>query len=288
MSEKWYLDFGLDQSRSIGDQPSRVNPDAPPASGNITGEDFIASYVGALYRNEFWTFTSRAEYRDSDSETRMNLLSGFYREQIQGHGFSANLQWLQSDFSGGGTSALADLQLGWSWRPADSEWIVYDRFDVIYESSDNPLGQLTSWKLVNNLNANWMINLATQLELQYGGKFVRSNIDAQSYTGYTDVIGAGLRRDLNERWDVGIHGDMLHSWKSDVATFSWGPDVGMTLFENVWISMGYNFAGFRDDDFSGSNYTAQGPFLTFRIKADQKTLKELANITQRPQRGEDD
>jgi uncharacterized repeat protein (TIGR01451 family) len=288
MSEKWYLDFGLDQSRSIGDQPRRVNPDAPPASGNITGEDFIASYIGALYRNEFWTFTSRAEYRDSDSENHMNLLGGFYREQIQGHGFSANLQWLQSDFSGGGSSALADLQLGWSWRPSDSEWIVYDRFDVIYESSDNPLGQLTSWKLVNNLNANWMINLATQLELQYGGKFVRSNIDSQSYTGYTDVIGAGLRRDLNDRWDVGIHGDMLHSWKSDVATFSWGLDVGMTLFENVWISMGYNFAGFRDDDFSGSNYTAQGPFLTFRIKADQKTLKELANITQRPRRGEDD
>jgi len=185
------------------------------------------------------------------------------------------MQWLTSDFDGGGSSTLADLRLGWSWRPADSEWIIYDRFDLIYESSDSLLSDLETWKLVNNLNANWMINIDTQLELQYGGKFVRSNLGGDSYTGYTDVIGAGLRRDLSKRWDVGVHGDMLHSWESDVATFSLGLDVGVTLFENVWVSVGYNFAGFRDDDFSGSNYTMQGAFITFRIKADQNTFSGM-------------
>jgi len=102
-------------------------------------------------------------------------------------------------------------------------------------------------------------------------------VGGDAYTGYTDVLGAGLRRDLGKRWDVGVHGDMLHSWKSDVATVSWGLDVGITLFENVWVSLGYNFSGFRDDDFSASNYTAQGPFITFRIKADQNTFRKLVH-----------
>jgi hypothetical protein len=133
-----------------------------------------------------------------------------------------------------------------------------------------------------------MINRNTQLELQYGAKYARSLVGNDSYTGYTDVIGAGMRRDLNKRWDVGIHGDVLHSWESDVSTFGWGVDVGITVFDNVWISMGYNFAGFRDDDFSGSNYTAQGPFITFRIKADQDTFRELATGGKLPLGGKDD
>ena len=282
LTEKWYLDFGLDQSSTIGDEPLRVNPDAPPASGNVSGEDFLATFFGALYRSEDWTFTSRTEYRSSDTEERINVLGGIYREQTQGHGFSANLLWQNSEFETGGSATLANLRLGWSWRPAESEWIVYDRFDFIYQNNAGGLGDFESWKLINNLNANWMINLVTQLELQYSAKYVRSLVGSDAYTGYTDVFGAGLRRDLNERWDVGVHGDVRHSWKSGVSDFGWGVDVGVTLFDNVWISAGYNFAGFRDDDFASSNYTAQGPFITFRIKADQDTFHDLIDREETP------
>ena len=96
------------------------------------------------------------------------------------------------------------------------------------------------------------------------------------------------RRDLNNRWDVGIHGDVLRSWESDVSTVGWGVDVGVTLFENVWVSVGYNFAGFRDDDFASSNCTAQGPFITFRIKADQDTFRKLASGGDLPRHGQED
>ena len=44
----------------------------------------------------------------------------------------------------------------------------------------------------------------------------------------------------------------------------------------MWISVGYNFDGFRDDDFEASRYTAQGPYIKFRMKADQDTFKDLS------------
>ena len=75
---------------------------------------------------------------------------------------------------------------------------------------------------------------------------------------------------------------MLSRPKSDVLDFGWGIDVGVTILKNVWISAGYNFAGFRDDDFAGSNYTAQGPFVTFRIKADQDTFHSLIDREESP------
>ncbi len=66
--------------------------------------------------------------------------------------------------------------------------------------------------------------------------------------------------------------------------YSAGIDVGTTFAKNVWISVGYNFAGFRDDDFSASRHTAQGPYLKIRIKADQDTFKDLNLDSLRPSR----
>jgi hypothetical protein len=60
-----------------------------------------------------------------------------------------------------------------------------------------------------------------------------------------------------------------------VSDQSVGVDLGVTVARNVWVSIGYNFAGFRDDDFEASRYTAQGPFVKFRMKADQDTFRDL-------------
>ena len=58
----------------------------------LTG-DFFAAFVGALYRNELWTFTSRLENRHSDAEDRRIVSGGFYREPIAGHAFSMTAHW---------------------------------------------------------------------------------------------------------------------------------------------------------------------------------------------------
>ena len=36
-------------------------------------------------------------------------------------------------------------------------------------------------------------------------------------------------------------------------------------------------AGFHDRDFSLAGYTAKGPYLQIAIKADQQTLRDIAN-----------
>jgi hypothetical protein len=68
---------------------------------------------------------------------------------------------------------------------------------------------------------------------------------------------------------------MLSSLESGVSDQSVGVDLGVSVARNVWVSVGYNFAGFRDDDFEASRYTAQGPFVKFRMKADQDTFRDM-------------
>src|SRR5262249_11135407 len=132
--------------------------------------------------------------------------------------------------------------------------------------------------------ANWQLDSRTQLGLQFGGRYVRSTFDNERYNGFTDLYGVDVRRDLTARFDVGAHGALMHSWESGVSTQSFGIDVGFTPVRNIWISIGYNFDGFHDDDFTQSRYTAQGPYIKFRVKADQDTFKDLSLDSLRPKK----
>jgi hypothetical protein len=49
---------------------------------------------------------------------------------------------------------------------------------------------------------------------------------------------------------------------------------------NVWLGVGYNFAGFRDRDFASANATAKGWYLYMRIKADQE-MREKDSASKR-------
>ncbi len=282
--DNWAFDIGVDQSNTLrGPDLEPLNPNAPLASGSMT-EDFFAAFLGAQYRKELWQLTSRLEHRNSDNEERWSSTTGWYREPTEGHAMSVSLQAFDSSSVLGGGNTEAIGRLAWAFRPDSSQWIVFDRFELKYDEHSDLLGSFESSRLVNNLHANWQLNPALQLGLQYGVRYVSSTFEGEKYAGISDIAGADLRRQLTRRFDLGLHAAVLHSWESDVLDYSTGFDVGTTFAKNVWISVGYNFAGFRDDDFSASRHTAQGPYLKIRIKADQDTFKDLSLDSLRPSR----
>ncbi len=281
--EKWSFDVGVDQTNTLrGPALEPLNPNAPLASGSLT-EDFFAAFVGASYRRELWQFTSRLEHRNSDSEERWSSTTGWYREPVEGHAMSVSLQAFDSE-SAQSADTQAVGRFAWAFRPDSSKWIVFDRFELKHDDQDGAFGAMQSSRVVNNLHANWQLDPKLQLGLQYGARYVQSTFEGDRYAGLSDIVGADLRRQFTRRIDLGVHAAALHSWESDVMDYSTGVDIGTTLAKNVWISVGYNFSGFRDDDFSQSRHTAQGPYLKIRIKADQDTFKDLSLDSLRPSR----
>ena len=61
-----------------------------------------------------------------------------------------------------------------------------------------------------------------------------------------------------------------------------GLSLGHSFAKNVWLSFGYNFAGFEDEDFAQARYTANGPYIQFRIKFDQDSLRDLSRLATAP------
>ncbi len=275
LGERWGIDSGIDQSRTIeGAALEPLNPAVPLASGSLDG-DYVAGFVGTMYRGPLWTFTSRLESRQADAEDRVGLSAGFYREPASGRAFTAGIRLLHGDFADGRRTREAELQLSWARRPVESRWILLDRLELKRAALDETAGRQVSSRIVNNLNANWQMDAATQLGLQLGTRYVESTFDGLRYDGLSVLAGGDLRRDLGARFDLGFQGATLRSLESGVSDHSAGVDLGVTFMRNVWVSLGYNLVGFRDQDFSAGRYTARGPYLRFRIKADQDTLRDL-------------
>ena len=277
LNERWALDIGLDQSSTMSDPDLRQFDTARELVSGSLSEDFTTVFIGAAYAADLWTANSRVEYRDAASEQRTTILSGWYREPSRGHGLSAGLTVFQSDNVSGAESSAANLKFGWAWRKAESRWAFLNRTDLVFEDSRALNRREESRRLVNNFNANRRISARTQLSLQYAFKYVRTMFDTREYSGYTDLVGVDFRRGFKSKWDWGTHASVYHSYESDVVDYGFGLDVGYMLRDNLWVTVGYNLAGFHDSDFSRAGYTAEGPYLKVAFKADQHMLKRIAN-----------
>lgn len=268
----WTVDGGLDHSRTIQKKTGyQLSATVPPASG---GDDFTAVSFGANYQEKKLLWSNRVEYRNSDGEDKWGMISGVVNEQGLNWGWTTRLQLLHTQSVGGNSRTDADLRLGLAYRPPVTNWILLDRLDMIATDEKSALASALGKRFVNNLNANYKPDKKTQLSIQYGAKYVMEKIDDMDYSGYTDLIGLEGRYDITKEWDIGLRCALLHSWESNQYAYSVGPSVGYNVMENAWISGGYNFAGFKDRDFSTANYTAQGPFVQFRFKFDQNSVKD--------------
>ncbi len=287
LSKHWRMDLGMDREQTLKDSrsfdtppgpgpesrnPGGFNPRVPPISGS-NGNDFTSGFLGLGYARDRWEATSRFEYRTADSEDRWNLLAGYAHQLDDGRIASVRFTFMDTD-GRSGRDRSADARIGVAWRPSHSAWTFLDRLDLVASERKGVDRDLVQRKLVNNFNANWKPNGRDQLSLIWGMKYVVDDIDGDRFSGVTALYGFEYRHDLNARWDIGLHGGALHSWNADVIDYQSGLSVGHTPWRNVWVSLGYNFQGFRDDDFAGADYTAQGPFLRFRVKVDQHSLRD--------------
>ncbi len=274
VTETWSMDASIDSSTTIK-QPGNVpfGSTVPPASGNT--EDFTAVSLGATYQHESWSWTSRIEHRDADTEDRWGLYSGAVGEPRKGLGLSARLQLFDTQNTSGIEGQQADLRLGLVHRPFARRWTFLNRTDFAIDNETGGVSNFDNWKLVNNLLVNYR-RKTTQASTYYGAKYTRDTIDTAVYSGYTDSLGIEYRRDLSKRWDIGARASTLHSWNSNLYDYSFGLSVGFSPATNIWLSAGYNWAGYEDDDFNMAGYTAQGPYIKLRFKFDQQSVRDAA------------
>jgi len=267
------LDFSIDRSDTLRDPGGQAfNNNAALSSGTIT-DDFTAVSVGANYVEDQWSTSSRVEYRTSDSDIQRSLFMGYFREQKTGFGLSLDLQMFDTDRRSGADETQADINYSIAYRPDNNALTVLNRFDLNYDKTNSADSNFRTRKAVNNLN--YTVDGRHQFGAHWGIKYTLDNIDSKEYDGFTQLLGFQYLYDLHERVDLSLHGDVLYSSNADNYRYSLGPSIGLNVYKNMWLSVGYNLDGFEDEDLSGSEYTANGPYVKMRLKFDKSTVKGL-------------
>ena len=249
----------------------QVAPDAviSPVEAN---EDFQSIYVGTAYRNEKMSASARVEVRDNDDDQTWVLSSSVARDLSDTLSLAATARGRISDATGAlGTDKHYEARIGASWRPRNEDTVVFNRFDIV---NSQPLNDINTTKLVNNAAMNTMVSDRWQLSTNVGTKYVKTQVADKTLSNWTHLVGAETRYDVTERIDLGLRGSVLTS-KDTGTAYSWGPSIGVSPVDNVWLSAGYNVQGFKDKDFEAAEYARKGAYLQLRVKFDQNTASGL-------------
>lgn len=305
LSERWSVDFTLDGNRTLGGvDPARVlNPLHPVASGGFVGdgslltENFMAATAGATWRAGRWSITGRAEYRDGEREDRYGLTIAALRQIGEGRAVGGALNWFTAEAAGGAHTRTANMQLTWAHRPPNSAFSFLNKLELredmvrgavagIADPLGSPFtitGDARSRRIVNSLSVNyspygggegrWFGR--TELSLFWGSRYVSDRVSGDDIKGWSNVVGADIRSDLNDMIEVGGSATVRHGIGGNSIGYAGGPSVGIRPFDNGWIQLGWNVVGFHDRDFAQDRYTRSGPYVTMRLKFDQFSLAGL-------------
>ncbi len=275
VNDNWIIDANLNNSKTIKDPGNtQTNVNVPAASGST--EDFTAISFGANYKHKSWSWTSRIEKREANTENKWALYSGVVGKPVNSLGLSARLQSFQINKNTGVKEDKHNLRFGLVFRPLSSRWTILNRTDLNIEKKSEGSTNYNNKKIINNLLLNYKAH-GIQVSPYYGAKYSQDTIAAVSYSGYTDTLGLEVRKDINKEYDVGAHANILRSHAYDQYLYSFGISAGYSPAKNLWLSLGYNWDGFKDNDFSLAGYTAEGPFLKIRFKFDQNSVRDAAN-----------
>lgn len=279
ISDKWSTSLGVTRRENfindaITGPVDDIAPDDPISPQEFSG-DYTSVYLGAGYSGQSTTGSVRGEVRKSEDGERYTGVAGAAREVSETLSFAAAGRYTQEINVATPDTKSADLRFGAAWRPRKSDGlIIFDRLDVSAEEID---GDLRAWKAVNNLALNAMATKRLQIALNHGLKYSVLETGEDRYSGFSQLIGGEARYDITRNVDIGIHGAALVSHNSGTVDYAFGPSIGFTPAENIWLSFGWNIEGFVDEDFEGAEYTREGPFLKLRIKFDQDDASGLLN-----------
>jgi uncharacterized repeat protein (TIGR01451 family) len=298
LDKHWSVDVSVDANKTLGGiDPARVlNPLHPVASGGFVGgaagtltEDFTAVTAGATYRAGRWSVTGRAEYRAGDQGDRYGVTAAALRQIGDGEAIGGALSWFTAKGLAGAETRTANLQLSWAHRPADSRWSWLEKFELREDKVTGAVaglpgpigipskitGDAHSRRAVNSLSVNYSAEGRSEISVFWGSKYVSERFGDQDIGGLSNIVGADFRFDLSDTIDVGVAGTVRAGLDGRAFAWSAGPSLGFTPFENGWMSVGWNLAGFHDRDFEEARYTRSGPYVTMRFKFDQLSLQSL-------------
>ena len=246
-----------------------------PLSGDAA--DQATAITGAIEytANPLWKGTARLELRRSDASEDLLNTFGYARKLSRDWTTLAKNTLHLDRARDTDTMHTQDrLQLGLAYRDTDTNrWQVLTRYEFKYDRDEaaDDTRRVHMW----SGHANYHPSRPLTLSGRYAGKWVDEDaVDfSNDYTAH--LLSARATYDITERWDVGLIASTLFMESFDSRQYGLGLEAGYQVTRNLWLSAGYNFFGFKDDDLDEENTSNPGVYARIRFKFDESMFNWL-------------
>lgn len=289
----WEIREGLRLSTSF-EHVNVVSGLTGDATGAAFGLDWTAS--------ELWRAATRLELRRTDDSERTPGDEAFDTALWQlTVGRKIDRDWtllarnylLRTDYAARGGVLQNRTQLGIAYRDTDTNRVnALARYEYKLEEDDSGLGLVTggiglaptlgggerdsvrSRAHIVSTHADWHPSRPWWLTGRLAAKWQDDRFTAPDGRVVDDDFNAWLASgrvvyDVTENWDIGLLAATFRG-QDEANQYAYGIELGRLLRQNLWLSVGYNWAGFEGDaDLARYEYTQHGFFIRLRFKFDE-------------------
>lgn len=265
----WRLDNGVGLTASV----QRIKP----ISGVVI-DDSSAVTLGADYTAAAtWKASGQLQWQTSTTSSSW-LLTGALANKLDENWTLLNRGLYSEQTSLGGTGGKRELitaQSGVAYRPVETDvWNALGRIEY-KKDADSTLGpglNRDESGLILSTHLNVQPSRHWTTSARYAAKWGSDKSNGISSRSFTQLIGGRSTWDLTKDWDVSLQA--YRTWGNGAAETAVGVEVGYLAWKNMWVSVGYNFKGFKASDMTGEAYTQRGLYLRARFKFDENVFGE--------------
>jgi large repetitive protein len=223
-----------------------------------------------------WKGSARLEWRtDVSSNQLLGTVGLAYKVSREWTFLGRNaLQIQQAKTATGGGKTQERLQLGMAYRDsAVNQWDALGRYELKHESDDIAVVHTRRTAHIASTHLSYQPTADLAFSGRYAGKYVLEDSSSISSRYSAHLLSARADYDIDRDWTVGVNAGVLFSGDLRSRQGALGLEVGRVLAKNLWLSVGYNRFGFRDDDLASEGYTSKGAFLRLRYKFDENAFQ---------------
>ena len=238
------------------------------------GAEFLSVAAGLAFRADATLASFRAEMREDARGRRMVQTLGVAREVSERLSVGAAIRAQQFNAEEGGRDAdTVTARIGTAFRPRGEGLVVLHRLDL--DRTDTADEERS--RLVNTVAATAELSERAELSVTHAVKHVSVAADGIDASVLSQFAAAELRYDVSEHVDIGLRATAAYDHEGDALSYAYGPSVGVSPAEGVWIGLGYNVAGYEEPGFEAAERTDQGFYVQFRLKIDRDSVQGLLN-----------
>jgi hypothetical protein len=266
--------WNLGQGLRLGTSLEHVNA----ISGTGQNENTAVALALEYTANPLWKGSTRVEYNNAVSTQTWLWTIGLAARLAPAWTMLArNTLSIQQNKTDDGEHTLERMQAGVAWRDIETnQFNALARVEVRDEKDNATQGvQLRSSTNLISLTGNWQPRPPFLVSGRYAAKWATDKSLGLTTKYNAQLLGGRATWEFLPRWDIGIIASVLMGNRYASRQYGTGVELGYMVTTNLWLSAGYNFFGFKDDDLAGSDYTSKGPFVRLRYKFDEDLLSSI-------------